>query len=300
MAIIIDEDTKILIQGITGREGSARARFMIEYGTKVVAGVTPGRGGEEVWGIPVYNNVSEALDDVGEIDAAVTFVPGPQVKSAAVESINAGIKKIIMPVERVPLHDSLVIISLAKKKGSMVVGPGSAGVISPGKAVAGWLGGADEAAREAFKPGEVAVLSRSGGQTTTVSWSIAREGLGVTTAVHIGTEPILGTTLSEYLILCENDDETKTIAIFGEIGGVAEQEAAELIQQGQVTKPIVAYIAGATLPSGIRFSHASAIVEGGRGSYKSKRKALEDAGVYVVDKPQDIARKVVEILEVER
>ncbi len=298
MAIIIDENTKILIQGITGREGSARARFMIEYGTKVVAGVTPGRGGEEVWGIPVYDSVSDALDDVGEIDAAVTFVPGPQVKGAAVESINAGIKKIIMPVERVPLHDSLEIISLAKKKGSIIVGPGSAGVISPGRAVAGWLGGADEAAREAFKPGEVAVLSRSGGQTTTVSWSIARAGLGVTTAVHIGTEPVLGTTLTEYLLLCEKDNETRAIAVFGEIGGVAEQEAAELIQEGKITKPIVAFIAGATLPSGIRFSHASAIVEGGRGSYESKRKALEDAGVYVVDKPQDIAQKVVEVLGV--
>ncbi|MCD6493041.1 MAG: CoA-binding protein [Archaeoglobaceae archaeon] len=296
MSIIVDENTAVLIQGITGREGSARTRFMLEYGTKVVAGVTPGRGGEEVWGVPVFDTVKEAIEAVGKIDMSVTFVPGPQVKSAAVEAIEAGIKKIVMPVERVPLHDSLEIISRANKKGCMIVGPGSLGVISPGKAVAGWLGGEDEAAKEAFKPGNVAVISRSGGQTATVSWSLSRVGLGVSTAIHTGTEPVLGTTLAEYAMMCEEDDETKAIAVFGEIGGVAEQELAEAIMEGEVTKPVVVYIAGASLPSGIRFSHASAIVEGGRGSYEEKKKMLEDAGVIVVERPIEITKKVMEVI----
>lgn len=296
MAIIIDEDTTVLVQGITGREGSARTRFMLEYGTKVVAGVTPGRGGEEVWSVPVYNSVKEAIEAVGKIDLSVTFVPGPQVKSAALEAIEAGIKKIVMPVERVPLHDTLEIIAMARRKGTMIVGPGSLGVISPGKAVAGWLGGEDEAAKEAFKEGNVAVISRSGGQTATVSWSLSRVGLGVSTAIHTGTEPVLGTTLAEYLMLCKDDDETKAIAIFGEIGGVAEQEAAEVIMREKIDKPIVAYIAGATLPSGIRFSHASAIVEGDRGSYEEKKRALEEAGVIVIERPAEIAKKIREVI----
>jgi len=296
MSIIIDENTTVLVQGITGREGSARTRFMLEYGTKVAAGVTPGRGGEEVWGVPVYDTVKEAIEAVGRIDMSVTFVPGPQVKNAVIEAIDAGIKKIVMPVERVPLHDALEIIARARKKGTMIVGPGSLGLISPGKAVAGWLGGEDEAAKEAFRPGNIAVISRSGGQTATVSWSLARIGLGVSTAVHTGTEPVLGTTLAEYTLLCEEDDETKAIAVFGEIGGVAEQEMAEVIMEGKVTKPVVVYIAGASLPSGIRFSHASAIVEGGKGSFEEKKKMLEEAGVIVVERPAEIATRIKEVV----
>jgi len=296
MSIIIDENTTVLVQGITGREGSARTRFMFEYGTKVAGGVTPGRGGEEVWGVPVFNTVNEAIEAVGKIDMSVTFVPGPQVKDAVIEAIDAGIKKVVMPVERVPLHDSLEIIARARKKKAMIIGPGSLGLISPGKAVAGWLGGEDEAAKEAFKPGNVAVISRSGGQTATISWSLARIGLGVSTAIHTGTEPVLGTSLAEYVMLCEEDDETKAIAVFGEIGGVAEQEMAEVIMEGYVTKPVVIYLAGASLPSGIRFSHASAIVEGGKGSYKEKKRILEEAGVIVVERPAEIAKKIAEVL----
>ena len=294
MAFLIDENTSVIIQGITGREGSARARFMLEYGTKVVAGVTPGKGGEEVWGIPVYDSVEDVVDEFGEIDASVTFIPGPQLKEAVFEAIEAGIKKIFMPVERVPLHDILAMISAAKD--STLIGPGSLGVISPGKAVAGWLGGSDDAAKDAFKEGCVAVLSRSGGQTATVSWALSKAGIGVSTAVHVGTEPVLGTTLAEYLLMAEEDEQTKAIAIFGEIGGVAEEEAAEVIVEEGIAKPIVAYIAGSSLPSGIRFSHASAIVEGGKGSYESKKGALEEAGVRVVDRPLEIVEKIKELL----
>jgi succinyl-CoA synthetase alpha subunit len=298
MAFLIDEETSVIIQGITGREGSARARFMLEYGTKVLAGVTPGKGGQEVWGIPVYDSVKEIVEEFGGIDATVTFVPGPQLKDAALEAIKAGVKKIFMPVERVPLHDILAIISYAKSSAEnpILVGPGSLGVISPGKAVVGWLGGSDEAARDAFKPGCVAVLSRSGGQTATVSWALSTADFGVSTAVHVGTEPVLGTTLAEYLLMCEEDKETKAIVIFGEIGGIAEEEAAEIIEEYGIKKPIIAYIAGSSLPSGIRFSHASAIVEGGKGTFESKKSALERVGVVVVERPIEIVEKIEEVL----
>ncbi|AGK60897.1 Succinyl-CoA synthetase, alpha subunit [Archaeoglobus sulfaticallidus PM70-1] len=292
MSFLIDENKTVLIQGITGREGSARARFMLEYGTKVVAGVTPGKKGENVWGIPVYDSVEEVVGEFGEIDISVTFIPGPQVKDAVIEAINAGVGTVVMPVERVPLHDTLEIISHAR--GTTIVGPGSLGIISPGKAVAGWLGGSDETAKEAFKAGRVAVISRSGGQTATVSWLVSKHGYGVSTAVHTGTEPVLGTNLAEYVLMANEDDESEAIVIFGEIGGIAEEETAEVMDK--VDKPVIAYIAGAKLPSGIRFSHASAIIEGKKGSYESKREALENAGVMVVDSPIEIVSRLKEVL----
>jgi len=297
MAIILDENTRVLIQGITGREGQARSRFMTEYGTKVVAGVTPGRGGTTVWHIPVYNSVEEAVKERGPIDLTVTFVPGPQVKDAVIEALDAGIKKVVMPVERVPLYDALEIIAYARLKEAMVIGPGSLGLISPGKAVAGWIGGTEELAKEVFKPGPVGVLSRSGGQTTTVSWAITREGLGVSTALHVGSEPVIGTTFAEALPLFEKDDETEAVVLFGEIGGTAEEDCAELIRLGKFTKPVVAYIAGASARSGIRYSHASAIIEGGKGDAQSKIRALSEVGVEVVTSPKDIGPTVKKILK---
>lgn len=297
MAIILDEKTRVLIQGITGREGSARARFMSEYGTNVVAGVTPGRGGTEVWRIPVYNTVEEACKERGPIDLSVTFVPGPLVKDAVVEAINAGIKTIVMPVERVPLHDIIEMIQLARRKGVKIIGPGSLGIISPEKAVAGWIGGAEEQARVVFKAGPVGVISRSGGQTTTICWALTKAGLGESTAIHVGAEPIVGMTPAELLPLFEKDEQTEAIAFFGEIGTVAEEEAAEVIKRGEFTKPVVAYIAGTTAQPGVRFSHASAIIERGRGSAQSKIKALTEAGVIVVDRPEQIPITLKKILK---
>jgi len=296
MAILLDEKTTMLIQGITGREGTARARFMMDYGTKVVAGVTPGRGGTEVWHIPVYDTVEEACKERGSIDATVTFVPGPQVKEAALEAMNAGIKTIVMPVERVPLHDILEIMSHARQKNTRIIGPGSIGLISPEKAVAGWIGGAEELARKVFKAGPVGVISRSGGQTTTVCWSLTEAGLGESTAVHVGAEPIVGMAPAQLLPLFEQDKQTEAVAFFGEIGTVAEEEAAEVIKQGMFTKPMVAYISGVTAQPGIRFSHASAIIERGRGSAQSKIKAFSEANVEVVDRPEQIATTLSHIL----
>lgn len=297
MAILLDEKTRVLIQGITGREGSARARFMSEYGTNVVAGVTPGRGGTEVWRIPVYNSVEEACKERGPIDLSVTFVPGPLVKDAVTEAINAGIKTIVMPVERVPLHDIIEMIHLARQKCIKIIGPGSLGIISPERAVAGWIGGAEELAKVVFRAGPVGVISRSGGQTTTICWAITKAGLGESTAIHVGAEPIVGMSPAELLPLFEEDEQTEAIAFFGEIGTVAEEEAAEVIRRGEFTKPVVAYIAGTTAQPGVRFSHASAIIERGRGSAQSKIKALKEAGVVVVDRPEQIPIALKNILK---
>jgi len=296
MAILLDEKTTVLIQGITGREGSLRTKFMRGYGTKVVAGVTPGRGGSEVWGVPVYNTVEEAWEGHGPIDASVTFVPGPVVKDAVLEAIEAGIKLIIMPVERVPLHDILEMMALAKERGTRILGPGSIGIISPGKAAAGWLGGTAERAREVFVPGPVGVMSRSGGQASTLPWALKLAGLGVSTALHIGTEPVVGLSFAEILPLFEEDQETKVVAMFGEIGSTYEEEAAEVIREGKFTKPLVAYIAGAWAPAGMRFSHASAIIERGRGTAESKIKALREAGAHVVDRPEELAPTLAQVL----
>jgi len=298
MAILIDENIRVLIQGITGREGSARARFMLDYGTRVLGGVTPGRGGSEVWGVPVFNSVREATEESGPIDASVTFVPGPQVKEAVIEAIEAGIKFVLVPAERVPLHDSLEMIALARRKGARILGPGSLGLLSAGKAVMGWLGGSEEFAREIFKPGPVGVMSRSGGQTSTVVWSLMQAGIGITTALHVGAEPVLGLSFAEILPLFEDDEETRAVVLFGEIGTVAEEEAAEVVKEGRFTKPLIAYIAGRTLPAGMRFSHASAIIEGNRGTAESKFKALAEVGAHVVEHPQEIAASLAEILKV--
>jgi len=278
-----------MVQGITGREGSAVTRYMLEYGTKILAGSTPGKKGSEVWGIPVFNSVREASEELGPFDASVVYVPAPQAKAAIVEALDNGIKLIVAPIERFPVHDAIYAISYAKEMGARIIGPGSMGCITPGKAVLGMAGGNVEMANVVFVPGCIGILSRSGGQTTTVGYSFSQSGLGVSFALNIGAEPIVGSNFVTLLPLLEKDPQTRGVAMFGEIGTVAEEEAAELVKAGGFTKPLVAYIAGATLPTGMRYSHASAIVEGGRGTAQSKIKALNEAGVRVVEKPNEMA-----------
>ena len=291
MSILIDENTRFLIQGITGRFGQGVARRMIEVGSKVVVGVTPGRGGQSVWGVPVYDTIKEAIEAVGPVEAAVAVVPGPNAKSAVIEAFEAGIKTVLMRVERVPLHDALEVIAQAKLDNIRLIGPGSAGIVSPGKASFGGLGGfigSSDLPRIAFRPGRIGVISRSGGQTSTLSWAVCSAGFGISTAVHLGSEPVLGTTLAELLPLYEEDEQTDGVVYFGEIGTVMEEEATEIIEAGGYTKPLIAYIAGKGLPSGLRFSHASAIVEGGKGTAEGKIEALRKVGAHVVDRPEDI------------
>ena len=297
MAILIDEKTKVIVQGITGREGSLRSKYMKDYGTKVVAGTSPGRRGEEVEGIPVYNTVKEAVREQGKIDMSVTFIPGPALKMAVLEAIDAGVKYVVSPVERVPLHDIMEMVSVANKSGVTIVGPGSIGVMSPGKAVAGWLGGNVEWANKLFQPGPIGVLSRSGGESGTVPWVLKGGGLGVSTAIHTGTEPILGMSFADFLLLFEKDKQTLAVAAFGEIGGTQEEECAEIIKAGKFTKPFVIYIAGAAAPEGQRFSHASAIVERGRGSVAGKVKVLREAGAYPVETPKEIVPTLKKVLK---
>lgn len=300
MAVLIDENTRMLIQGITGRFGQGVARRMLEVGSKVVAGVTPGRGGQPVWGVPVYDTVQEALEAVGSVDAAVTVVPGPDAKAAVLEAFKAGIKTVLMRVERVPLHDALQVISHAKRHGIRVIGPGSAGVVSPGKASLGGLGGfigSSDLPRIAFKPGRIGVISRSGGQVSTLGWVVSSAGFGISTAVHLGSESVLGTTLAELLPLFQEDEHTDGVVYFGEIGTVMEEEAAEVVSAGGYRKPLVAYIAGKGLPPGLRFSHASAIVEGGRGTAEGKVEALKAVGAHVVDRPEEIGPLLHKVFE---
>lgn len=295
MSIIVDEGTKVLVQGITGRFGEFVTRNMLDTGTKVLAGVTPGKGGKSVWGVPVYDTVKQAVEKQGEIDATVVVVPGPDAKKAVLEAFDAVIGTALMEVERVPLHDALELIAYAKKNGIRLLGPGSGGAVSPGKGSLGMFGSPEELARIAWVCGRIGVISRSGGQTSTLAWAICRTGLGISTAVNLGSEPILGTTFPELLTLFQADDETDGVVYFGEIGTVMEEEAAELIKRGGYTKPLVAHIAGRGLPSGLRFSHASAIVEGGKGTAESKIEALQDAGAYIADKPEDLSAIIAKV-----
>jgi succinyl-CoA synthetase alpha subunit len=296
VSILIDEHTRVIVQGITGREGSLRSKYMKGYGTNLIAGTSPGNGGTEIEGIPVYNTVKEIVRARGSIDMSVTFVPAPGLKMAVFEAIDAGVKYIVSPVERVPLHDIMEMIAVARKSGVRILGPGSIGVISPGKAVAGWLGGNVEWANKLFQPGTVGVLSRSGGQSGTVPWLLKKGNLGVSTAIHTGTEPMLGLSFADMVLLFEKDDQTQAVAAFGEIGGSQEEEVAGVIKSGKFTKPFVIYIAGSAAPEGQRFSHASAIVEKGRGSVKSKVQALTEAGAYPVPSPKEIVPTLKKLL----
>ena len=295
MSILIKEGTEVMIQGITGRFGQFIARNMLDTGTHLVAGVTPGRGGQKVWNVPVYNTVKEAWDAHGPIDSTVILVPGPGAKEAVVEALGVELKTILMEVERVPLRDAMECVALCRRAGVRLIGPGSAGLVCPGKGSLGIFGSPEELAKLAFQPGRIGVISRSGGQTTTLAYEVCKAGFGVSTAINLGSEQVLGTTFPELLPLFEEDEETDGVVYYGEIGGVMEEEAARLIKEGSYTKPLIAYIAGRGLPAGMRFSHASAIIEGGKGTAEGKAKALRDAGVHVLDRPEEIGPKLKEI-----
>lgn len=296
MAILIDENTRVLVQGITGREGRTRTRLMKEYGTKVIGGVTPGKGGQEVEGIPVFDTVFEAWEKVGPIDASAIFVPAPLVKEAALEAIEAGVKLLLLVPDRVPIHDVLEIHHYAKEKGARFIGPNTLGILSPGKAVLGMIGGRAKSAREWFKPGPVGVSSRSGGITSAISYYISRAGFGQSTIIHVGGDAIVGLPHPEIIKLFEKDPQTEVVVMFGEIGTTQEERVADLIERGEFTKPLVAFIGGKAAQKGTRFSHAGAIVEGNKGSWESKVSRLREVGATVVDKITDIPEAVKRVL----
>jgi len=296
MAILINETSRVIVQGITGREGMARTKLMKDYGTKVVAGVTPGKAGQEVHGVPVFDSVKDAWGRLGPVDVSVMFVPASLVKNGALEALEAGVKLLVLVPDRVPIWDVLEIARLARDKGARFVGPNTLGLLSPGRAVCGMIGGTAERARDWFKPGGVGVSSRSGGMTSALAYYLSREGIGQSTIVHVGGDAVVGLSHPEVMELFQDDEETRCVAMFGEIGTTQEERVADLIERGRFTKPLIAFIGGKAAKSGTRFSHAGAIVEGGRGSYQAKVERLRRAGVRVVDSIFDIPKLARQIM----
>jgi succinyl-CoA synthetase alpha subunit len=297
MSILIDQNKKVIVQGITGREGMTRTRLMLDYGTRVLGGVTPGRGGQEVHGLPVFDTVQEAVENLGAIDVSVIFVPAPLVKDAALEAFDAGILLAVLVPDRVPIYDVLEVLYYAREKGATFVGPNTLGLLSPGKAVLGMMGGRAKSAQAWFKPGNVGVTSRSGGMTSSLAYYLSKAGIGLSTIIHVGGDALVGMPHPEVVKRFQDDPETGVIVMFGEIGTSQEETVAELIGSGRITKPLVAYIGGRAAQKGTRFSHAGAIIEGNRGTYEGKVKLLQDAGAHIVEEFQDIPRVTLQVLE---
>ena len=297
MSILIDDSQRVLVQGITGREGRTRTRLMKAYGTHVVAGVTPGRGGTEVEGIPVFDSVFAAWEQVGPIDISVLFIPAPLVKSAALEALAAGVKLLVIVPDRVPVYDVLEIADAAERCGAQFVGPNTLGVLSPDKGVLGMMGGRADSAQAWFFPGPVGLTSRSGGITTSMAYYLAQAGIGASTLVHVGGDPIVGLPHPAVMQLFEQDPDTRAIVMFGEIGTSQEEQVADLITAGAITKPVIAYIGGKGAKRGTRFSHAGAIIEGESGSYEGKVARLREAGAVVVESFADIPRVTWQLLD---
>lgn len=286
----MDERTRVIVQGITGREGSFHTKLMLEYGTKIVAGVTPGKGGMEVHGVPVYDTMEEAMAEHPEANASIVFVPARFAADAVYEAIDAGMKVVVVITEHIPVHETLKFVNYAKRKGTVIIGPNCPGIISPGKTKLGIMPG------HVFSPGPVGIVSRSGTLTYEVAYALTRAGLGQTTAIGIGGDPVVGLTFTEAMEYFEKDPDTKALVLIGEIGGDMEERAAKMIEEGRFTKPVVAFVAGRTAPPGKRMGHAGAIIMMGSGAYQDKVKALEKAGVRVARIPQEIPDLVKEVI----
>ena len=281
MSIIIDQNTRLIVQGITGREGSFHTEQMLAYGTNVVAGVTPGKGGQTILGVPVFNTVREAMEATGA-NTSVIFVPAKFTKASVLEALDAGLKTVLTIAEHVPVHDMMECYRLARLKGARLFGPNSFGIISPGKSKAGFM------AHKIFRPGKVGVMSRSATNCYETVKMLTDNGIGQSTCVGVGGDMIPGTTFAELLPEFEADPDTKAIVIIGEIGGSEEELAAAYIKE-HGTKPVVALIAGKNAPKGRSMGHAGAIVSAdGTGSAEHKEKVLREAGVYCADSTQHI------------
>jgi len=289
MSILVDKDTRVIGQGITGREGGFQTERCIQYGTKVVAGCTPGRGGETAYGVPVFNTVADAIKERGPIDCSLIFVPAPGAADAILEAADSNIKVIICITEGVPTLDMLAVKRSLRGSDLTLIGPNCPGVITPGECRVGIMPG------NVFARGNVGVVSRSGTLVYEAVDQLTRLGIGQSTCVGVGGDPIIGTTTREVLEMFNNDPETRAIVMIGEIGGTAEQEAAEYIK-AHVKKPVVSFIAGATAPPGRRMGHAGAIIAGNTGTADSKKAALRDAGVTISDSPAEIGATMQRVL----
>lgn len=296
--LLLPENATIIGQGITGSEGSTALPWMQSYGTNIVAGVTPGKGGQELNGVPIFNSVALAWQKVGPIDGSVQFVPPQFILAAAKEAVKAGVKFILIGAEKVPTYDTAQIYALSRHSGVSVVGPSSVGLICPGRKLKiGSIGGATP--ERVFPSGSVAIISKSGGMTSEIGLHLKNHGLGVSWAVGIGGDRIIGSDFADFLLELEKDDDTRASVIFGELGGTYEERVAKLVASGQIKKPVVAFIAGEftmTLPSDVQFGHAGAIIEGKRGLPGEKRRILREVGVKVADEFDDIAKLVKEAI----
>lgn len=289
MTIFIDLNTRVIVQGITGRQGTFHTKRMIEYGTKVVAGVTPGKGGQEVHGIPVYNTVKDAVEDT-DATASIIFVPAKYATDAVLEAIDANLNPIVVITEHIPVHDAMFFVRFARLKGISIIGPNTPGIIAPERSLVGIMPG------HIFKKGNIGIVSRSGTLTYEIADILTQNGFGQSTSIGIGGDPITGLDFIDVLNKFENDPETEAIVLIGEIGGDSEERAATYIKKN-IKKPVVAYIAGQTAPPGKRMGHAGAIISGRSGTAQSKIEAFKKVGVRVATLPSQIPDILSEVLK---
>ncbi len=288
MAVLVDKNTKLLVQGMTGSQGALHTRGCLDYGTNVVAGVTPGKGGQDFEGIPVFNSVEEAVDATAA-NASMILVPPPFAADAVIEAAAAGVKLIVAITEGIPVIDMVIAVRFVRDQGMCLIGPNCPGIITPGQCKIGIMPGF------IHKPGTIGVVSRSGTLTYEAVDQLTQVGLGQSTCIGIGGDPVNGTNFVDCLQWFQNDAETEAIVMIGEIGGDAEEQAAAFAEE-QVSKPIVSFIAGQTAPPGRRMGHAGAIISSGKGTAAEKMKTLSEAGIHVVSNPDLIGQKMLEIL----
>ena len=293
MPILANSNTRIIVQGITGREASAFTKESIQYGAQIIAGVTPGKGGQTIHGVRVFDTVQTAIQS-HKIDATVIAVPAPFVRDAALEALAAGIRLLVIVTERTPRRDVVTILEKATRLKARVIGPNTLGVISPDRTRIGMCGGNAKDIRRAYMQGPVGIMSRSGGMMTEIANQLTQSGIGQSTCVSIGGDPIIGSTFLDLLPLYEKDQETKALVLFCEPGGTMEERLSEYLNSNQCQLPIIAFVAGrfADRMQGIRFGHAGAIVERGRGSPADKARLLRESGVYVAEKLSEIQQLV--------
>ncbi|TXD84139.1 succinate--CoA ligase subunit alpha [Subsaximicrobium wynnwilliamsii] len=289
MSVLVNKDSKIIVQGFTGSEGTFHAGQMIDYGTNVVGGVTPGKGGQKHLDKPVFNTVAEAVKEVGA-DTTIIFVPPAFAADAIMEAADAGIKVIITITEGIPVADMIKAAEYIKHKACRLIGPNCPGVITPGEAKVGIMPGF------VFKKGTVGIVSKSGTLTYEAADQVVKQGLGITTAIGIGGDPIIGTTTKEAVEMLINDEETECVVMIGEIGGQLESDAAKWYQNSGSKKPVIGFIAGVTAPAGRTMGHAGAIVGGSDDTAQAKKAILKECGIHVVESPAEIGKKVAEVL----
>ena len=289
MSVLVDKNSKIIVQGFTGKEGTFHSSQMIDYGTNIVGGVTPKKGGQTHLGLPVFNTVSDAVKQT-DANTSIIFVPPAYAGSAIIEAADAGISVVIAITEGIPVKDMIRVNSHIKDLNTILVGPNCPGVITPGEAKVGIMPGF------IFKRGNVGIVSKSGTLTYEAADQVVKQGLGVSTAIGIGGDPIIGTTVKDALKLFVNDDETEVIVLIGEIGGQLEADAAKWYLNSKSKKPVIGFIAGETAPSGRTMGHAGAIVGGMDDTAAAKKRILNESGIYVVDSPAEIGKKVIETI----